>query len=266
MAKSRGLTWLEVLGILVILLVVAAVIFPILARNKKPVDHPYCLSNLKQLGTAISFYTQDWNGKYPLTLPGGMFSVAALNNNTTLWGASPTGFTGWTWGKATIQDLLSPYVKNKRIFICPKVGKNGKWYVNRTTTVRVRANHSAHSSLTTSYIYNGWCLKSTVKKPAADGSNEVQISGQNENICKNPGEAALMWDMVSGFRSNRDSNAQTAHDDAINVLYADGHAKTLVMRENTAPWNNTPAAYNGHFWGAPSYIDPTTTNGAYGWF
>lgn len=67
--------------------ILAAIIFPVFARARATAQQSSCLVNVKQLGNAMSMYTNDWNDQLP----------PAEN-----------------WNKA-----LTPYAGNTAIFICP---------------------------------------------------------------------------------------------------------------------------------------------------
>jgi len=61
---QRGMTVLEVAGVIVILAVVAAILFPVFARPHS-VGRISCISNVKQLGLAIMQYEQDYDQTLP---------------------------------------------------------------------------------------------------------------------------------------------------------------------------------------------------------
>jgi prepilin-type N-terminal cleavage/methylation domain-containing protein/prepilin-type processing-associated H-X9-DG protein len=96
MLKSRkrsGFTLIELLVVIAIIAILAAILFPVFAQARDKARQAVCLSNCKQLGTAIQMYTQD----YDEMLPQGY-----------------NGTSKNSWGKVTV-----PYVKNTDIFTCP---------------------------------------------------------------------------------------------------------------------------------------------------
>ncbi len=65
MAKRKVYFW-EVLGVLAIIFVVVAILFPVFARARyHNGSHHSCLSNQKFLGLALLQYAQDYNGLMP---------------------------------------------------------------------------------------------------------------------------------------------------------------------------------------------------------
>ena len=80
-------SWVPVIG-LVIMGGSAAVITPVLASARAAASHSACLSNVKQLSTAVQIYTADWDDRLP---------------SAPVW-----------------QDQLADYTpKNIQIFKCP---------------------------------------------------------------------------------------------------------------------------------------------------
>lgn len=267
--NEKGFTLIELLVVIAIIAILAAILFPVFARAKKAAMKTSCLSNLKQIGTSLAIYTQDYDDRYPLVC--GMGGGAVLDDADIWAGIADASApnTAWVSGSrtapstASLAALLKPLVKNTKIFYCPAMGANGSWSIGGTPVVTVTANEG------TSYIWNGWAV--TAYATAADpATNMVQISGQSEAICLAPADAALVWDLKSGFKATGASPAaQTAHDSSVNVLYADGHAKSYMMAENQQPWfvSSPGTGGSGHLWaGSENSAGVAATFSSNGWF
>jgi prepilin-type N-terminal cleavage/methylation domain-containing protein len=63
--KQRGFTLIELLVVIAIIAILAAILFPVFAQAREKARQTSCLSNEKQLGTAISMYVQDYDETYP---------------------------------------------------------------------------------------------------------------------------------------------------------------------------------------------------------
>ncbi|MBD3173881.1 MAG: DUF1559 domain-containing protein [Armatimonadia bacterium] len=95
MRSSRGWSLVEILVVIAIIAVLAAILFPVFARAREKARQTSCLSNLKQLATAATLYSDDYDGYHTR----GQFAP----------------FTGvHTW-----LDAIEPYLKNEQVAICP---------------------------------------------------------------------------------------------------------------------------------------------------
>jgi prepilin-type N-terminal cleavage/methylation domain-containing protein/prepilin-type processing-associated H-X9-DG protein len=96
MERSRGFTLIELLVVIAIIAVLAAILFPVFAQARDKARAAGCLSNEKQIGTAILMYAQDYDEQAP-----------PFFNNVPKVG--PVYWHYW----------MKPYVKNLQVFICP---------------------------------------------------------------------------------------------------------------------------------------------------
>src|SRR5262249_47870688 len=118
--SKLGFTLIELLVVIAIIAILAAILFPVFARAREKARMTSCLSNLKQIGLGTMMYLQDYDEKYP---------------NCKAWGRMWTG--DWLGIPGTVPPnlnydlmryqhvLVDPYVKNKDIWFCPTVGKEG---------------------------------------------------------------------------------------------------------------------------------------------
>ena len=51
--------------VIVIVVIVAGLLLPLIARKREASQRAACKANLKQIGLGLSMYTNDWNGWYP---------------------------------------------------------------------------------------------------------------------------------------------------------------------------------------------------------
>ena len=59
---SRAFTLIELLAVIAI---IAAILFPVFAQAKAAAKQSACLSNTKQISTALTMYVSDTDGVYP---------------------------------------------------------------------------------------------------------------------------------------------------------------------------------------------------------
>jgi prepilin-type N-terminal cleavage/methylation domain-containing protein len=60
-APRRGFTLIELLVVIAIIAILAAILFPVFAQARDSARQTTCLSNLKQLGTGLTMYAQDYD-------------------------------------------------------------------------------------------------------------------------------------------------------------------------------------------------------------
>jgi prepilin-type N-terminal cleavage/methylation domain-containing protein/prepilin-type processing-associated H-X9-DG protein len=102
---QRGFTLIELLVVIAIIAIVAALLFPVFTHVREKARQTACLSNLKQLGTALLIYAQDYD------------ETLVLNDNWDL--KVERSFDGTLKTVADWPDLLQPYLKNEGVLVCP---------------------------------------------------------------------------------------------------------------------------------------------------
>ena len=100
--RDAAFTLIELLVVIAIIAILAAILFPVFAQAREQARKISCLSNAKQIDTAMQMYIQDYDETIPLV------------------GGSPAPGQGFAnLGFVTWQDTLQPYIKNIAILICP---------------------------------------------------------------------------------------------------------------------------------------------------
>jgi prepilin-type N-terminal cleavage/methylation domain-containing protein/prepilin-type processing-associated H-X9-DG protein len=115
--RSGAFTLIELLVVIAIIAILAAILFPVFAKARDKARQASCLSNMKQIGLALTQYTQDYDGLYPVVV-----SFAVVNNTPYLnnWGVDLIPGTNATLNSGgTVPSIIGPYVKNNGIFACP---------------------------------------------------------------------------------------------------------------------------------------------------
>ena len=81
--KGAAFTLVELLTVIAIIAVLAAILFPVFASARAKARQTACLSNLKQVGLAVQMYAQDYDGIFPYALDASDVQV------TWIWAAQP---------------------------------------------------------------------------------------------------------------------------------------------------------------------------------
>jgi prepilin-type N-terminal cleavage/methylation domain-containing protein len=106
--RQRAFTLIELLVVIAIIAILAAILFPVFAQARDKARQSACLSNTKQIGTAVQMYTQDYDETF--------FNQAAwdevANVGSGSWG--PRYDTYIRWPMAHL-----PYIKSEQVFKCP---------------------------------------------------------------------------------------------------------------------------------------------------
>ncbi|MFW5868011.1 MAG: hypothetical protein ACOCX2_09360, partial [Armatimonadota bacterium] len=191
-----------------------------------------CLSNCKQIGTAMLMYVQDYDERFPF-----------------LYGGSPT--------KTTIQ-LVHPYVNNLQVWNCPSAAQE----------VDITASGEPGTFDDRSYAWNRylihiWSTKpkmARIARPAsivliADAIQDSWGPGRlyppssanyNEAIATLDLPAACddsIWDTGAMGDTRPGFNVIPRHNGMANVTFVDGHAKAMTY---DVLWNNgDPSEYFG---------------------
>jgi prepilin-type N-terminal cleavage/methylation domain-containing protein/prepilin-type processing-associated H-X9-DG protein len=113
--KRRAFTLIELLVVIAIIAILAAILFPVFAQAREKARQSSCLSNVKQLNTALVMYTNDYDEQLPGAAPG---------NATSFWGSVYGHWVPGLWVDnanpcAVENGGLFSYVKSAGVYRCP---------------------------------------------------------------------------------------------------------------------------------------------------
>jgi prepilin-type N-terminal cleavage/methylation domain-containing protein/prepilin-type processing-associated H-X9-DG protein len=107
----QGFTLLELLIVIAIITLLAAILFPAFAQAREKARQTHCLNNMRQLETAFAIYLQDYDG----TLPGAG-SAKSLSRVGHWVPAAPVSLTQPCHVE---QGAIYPYLRNPQVYVCP---------------------------------------------------------------------------------------------------------------------------------------------------
>ena len=251
MKKQKGLTLLEVVVIIAIL-VVSLLFWQSMFFRRKPLRGSLCGTNLKGLGTAMTVYAHDYNDRYPQLKGTGPwskelgFSYDMLKPDFSPDGAqgkSPRTVTA-SWYLLVREVDVSP-----KSFICPQSkqkdfdGKNPNnldlvelWDFGSTSHAHVSyAMHNPYgrfpaggkkpASFATAADMNPWFKDGDIQPPGPNNTAPQIITLTD----------TLTWPL--GRSPFHLSEGKTKIPDGQNVLYADGHT-SYEQQPNTGVNND----------------------------
>ena len=129
-APRRAFTLAEILVVVGVLALLAALLFPALSMARARGRQSVCMSNLRQIGQAVAMYTAD---KY----------------TPSIWAGFPGGLTIMA-ETPLLFDVMAPYVKDNRMWECP--GDRG-FDICDTTGLPLNARPTCYKKYGMSYFY-----------------------------------------------------------------------------------------------------------------
>ena len=110
MKKTRGFTLIELLVVIAIIAILAAMLLPALQSARERGRRGSCVSNLKQIGTALMQYSQDYREK----MPAGNCRTSSTSSTVKAVGADIAG------SAAGLEVLrANEYLADYGVFTCP---------------------------------------------------------------------------------------------------------------------------------------------------
>ncbi len=220
--QATAFTLIELLVVIAIIAILAGLLFPVFAKARNSAEVTVCVSNLHQLGLAISMYTTDYDGLYPFAKdPTDLYTPV-------IWSKYPA-FQAQLGSMPWIYDALYPYTHSHRLFECPS--DYGSTIEDFTGQVLACAP-TMYDKYHTSYLYRTelafrHASDTSLSQPAAinvllDASGLWHGSG--------PGDEAVG---PSGFFPGSTAMRNRRY----NVLFADEHVKSSTYDDVWAMWD-----------------------------
>jgi prepilin-type N-terminal cleavage/methylation domain-containing protein/prepilin-type processing-associated H-X9-DG protein len=231
--RKRGFTLIELLVVIAIIAILAAILFPVFSRAREQARKTQCLSNLKQIGTALMMYCQDWDESLPVE---------------TTWCNRPDD-------KNNLQYYvrLGPYVKNWQIWACPSAR------VDTCGGIAI-PHHAVPQMINAGWVPPNFKLhygySENIQNSFPENRQWANCGALDRSKLANIPEPAVspviadcMGLMNSGWRigyanvcaagcnPDRRTENNTRHNGGSNVLFADGHAKFFSADQCVTNWD-----------------------------
>ena len=193
--RRNGFTLIELLVVIAIIAILAAILLPVFATARERARQSSCLNNLKQLGTAVIAYSQDFDERYP---------VAPVNGNIS-----------WSWA-------LYSYVKSDGVYLCP----DDPYTKGSPSPYGGTAGQSYSANVTgwgMNPDYNPW---GKVIAVIASPANCIMLAEQQGVPYMGTDWIAQAW----GGGGVNNFGTQTVHNNnsGANYMFCDGHAKYMT--------------------------------------
>jgi prepilin-type N-terminal cleavage/methylation domain-containing protein/prepilin-type processing-associated H-X9-DG protein len=234
MNRKPAFTLIELLVVIAIIAILAAILFPVFAQAREAARKSTCMSNLKQVATALMMYKQDYDQRYPCsgTLPQGGIngprSNACGSNLQRLMGGG-------------LNYLLRPYVKNDGVFVCPSDTGENLWARNSTNLAWSRAEFWGKP---TTYMYRHSFDRANGKSTGGDVCTaqftDTAIGLQDAEV-GNPGDIVMLFEISAYHKEKLPIFTGVPPPDTrprqINAAFADGHVKVFRLNYQEPAWN-----------------------------
>lgn len=223
---DMGFTLIELLIVIAIIAILAAILFPVFAQAREKARQTVCVSNMKQVGTGLLQYLQDYDETYP----------CGAQQQPNVAGYTGNGGCGWL-------GQVYPYVKTIAAFQCP----SDTYQIPASAPTKLKVSYGYNTLLDSGYSNtNGtWqvsqmtapsnivCLFELTQGYTWAPSNGSQVPETNENQSPNgfgypgghPSGGALY---AVGALPFSVETVAARHNGGAVYLAADGHAKWLM--------------------------------------
>ncbi|MFM7320424.1 MAG: prepilin-type N-terminal cleavage/methylation domain-containing protein [Armatimonadota bacterium] len=230
-SHRSGFTLIELLVVIAIIAILAAILFPVFAQARSKARQTSCLSNMKQVGTSMMMYTQDYDEVLPgnSTLGTNGVTDPRWPDSTSAHSAGLSEPLGWMqpfdpanpgthriWARE-----LQPYIKNLQIMRCPETKPRSSDGTCTPTANTCETN--APGAGIGNYLMNGIASgKSLAAIPApADIIFAHEVRNYNRVAQEKPRQM-LSTGLWTGFVH---AYYDRLHNGGANLLFADGHAE-----------------------------------------
>lgn len=234
--RRSGFTLIELLVVIAIIAILAAILFPVFAKAREKARQIACLSNEKQLGLGIMQYTQDNDEFYPIS-------------NDEIVGSG-----GGNWGQA-----IFPYVKSLDVFKCPdnadSMAYTGKF---NGTDCAAPCMFSGNPNYDPKSVPVGYGMTNflgsmilgggkphsiaSIQEPAIKIAIMERVGSRSyngQNTANQDGIGWFDWDSAT-FPYSFYAEAFAPHTGRFNVVYCDGHAKSILPTDTAGTAAGAP--------------------------
>ncbi len=194
---AGGFTLLELLIAVGIMMLLAALLFPVLNKVKEKARTVFCLNNLRQIYIPVRSYVLDNNGSFP---PFVYYRTTASENTIVNISAQDN------------RIMLTGSYPEPEIFLCPSdSGAQG---------IKVYNDEGDEIKVFMSYSFNLTLVMSDVKMSRVEDQSGVALvfDARTKSV---QGQWRGDADWYEGVIRKR-------HDNRLNILFVDGHAKTMT--------------------------------------
>ncbi len=235
MCRLAAFTLIELLVVIAIIAVLAAILFPVFAQAREKARAISCLSNGKQIGTALMLYLQDYDEKYPQEHPS--TTNPLVEDNTAQLEAEDYG---------SPFDKILPYVGSKdgantQLYICPSdPDPHGKSLLDSQGNCIGSNPLAPPPGPLCSVMLNAYYLFGATLAQITAPSQSIYISERKDSFCDvhyHPWLQETEMPASADDKTNPVSIADRRHTMGSNYVYSDGHARWQRFEKTRLPFD-----------------------------
>ncbi len=212
LTRRSAFTLIELLVVIAIIAILAAILFPVFAQAREKARQTACLSNCKQIGTAMMMYVQDYDEMFPSQSYNGIDYTGSNGQPVDGMPVLNSGIAG-SFGY-NYKDRVLPYTKNEQIWLCPTNIPNG--------SLRVAPPNLGYHMNGNVILPQGLAM-AAIQAPANLFIMRESGRGYVFNRCYLRPIPGLCDDVIA-YEAGGAANYMP-HSKGYNLAFADGHAK-----------------------------------------
>ena len=218
-SERSGFTLIELLVVIAIIAILAAILFPVFAQAREQARQTVCISNIRQIGTAVGMYVQDYDQTFPI--------FYAYNTK------APDGSRAWAGDPLHkgVEVLLFPYTKSKDLLRCPDDNGGPSLPDPDYGCPGLSTYHACYGS---SYRFNHCSFTTIANESTQNNFYSYPDSIVTDASFSFPSETRLMRDEMLPWFGTQEKYGylpnyfQRWHTRGGGIVFADGHSKFTV--------------------------------------
>jgi prepilin-type N-terminal cleavage/methylation domain-containing protein/prepilin-type processing-associated H-X9-DG protein len=232
MFVRRGFTLVELLVVIAVVAVLAAMLLPVLSRARESARRAACQSNLRQIGTAFRLYASDYDGLYP------------CNGDRNLWMGRNWRVVIQSYPPGGRMQSLPPgypqpvQVQHSDVLLCPSDERAVQVWERTSYAYSATFFHTPEQTNSLASVLQG---SSCANWQAIVGAlQSLPTVPQSEAVVAFPAQKALSAEWLSNHDKFASDCGFWSWDGSANYLFADGHVKFLRRRQIRPAVNSLP--------------------------